>query len=330
MNISTRLPLSSCFNFVALSFLAGLSSLAVAKSSYHSSSSFHSIESTQEYFSNAGVFDDADRKTGEEYATAHATTEEVIKTRFAASGDILCGGMMGQAQVVIRRDVILTAAHTIYETGTCKLRANLNSCKLRYEVRGRTKSVALKEVIKGGYKCPRDPSEEIDITKDIVEVRLAGSVDKAVMPYAINTKEMIPSQAVTAVGKSLDFKIKDIQGKTVFPRHYGDCQIKDSWGEPTSFIMGTNCDVSGYNSGGGIFTYQDVKEYAFEPPELLGISQGSSETAEQKHSTSGHSDNIRPYNSEFWQSTYIPITGPMLDSLKLLKPEPGTGPGVSL
>lgn len=312
---------SSIFQYIVFGLLAGVSSLALAN--------------TQPYFRPAGVFDDSDRKTAEEYATAHQTVEKVIKSRFAASGDLHCGGMLGQAQVVVRRDVIVTVAHNIFEVGTCKPLAKLSSCKFEYEVDGETQSVALKEILRSGYECPLNKDEfgknrSTSVGEDVVVIRLSKPISFEVKPYAVNTNPMIERQSVTAVGKSFDFTRLDERGKKTFPRHYGDCKIKDSWGTSASTLLGTNCDSSSYSSGGGLFKYRSSSEYAYQPPELLGVMQGSDETHKQIHATKGQQNNVRPYESQSWISKYVPISGGIMNFLIELKPESDSLPGIQL
>lgn len=326
---------SSVFNLIVFSIFFNFGSVAFAKSSCHSNSTFQNIENTQAYLHKAGVFDDADRKTAEEYATAHQTVDTVIKERFAASADILCGGMLGQAQIIIRRDVVVTAAHNIFKTGTCTPLAKLSTCKIQYEVAGKKLSVPLKKMIKNGYECPlkKDSSgkpRQIAYAEDIVSIRLQSPVDSNVKPYAITTKSIIEKQATTAVGKSQDFVRIDDNGKKSYPKHYGDCQIKDNWGGVATDMMGTNCDSSGYSSGGGLFKYTDLSEYAYVPPELLGILQGSSETKQQILAAKGKQINSGTYDAKTWDSWYIPISGSVLDSLKSMKPDSDSLPGLSL
>lgn len=257
----------------------------------------------------AGVFGEPDRMIADEYGAVHFTTGDVIRQRYAASGDFHCGGMLSQGQVVVRKNTILVSAHAIFVTNSCERRASIATCTFTVTAKGLVQNIPVKALITAGYECSGSP--RFEHSDDWALLELETNVEDGVLPYAVNTRERIGDRQVVAVGKSRDF-VQIRAGKRTYPRHYGDCQIIDDWGDE----LGTNCDSSGYSSGGGLF-------YAVDgPPTLIGILQGSSETnVEIKKAESAGTINKREYDSATWDSVYVPIVGQLKATLTELSRE---------
>ena len=195
--------------------------------------------------------DEADRKTAKDYAAAHNATEDEIKHRYAATGDLDCGNGKSQANVTLVGDVITTSAHSLGGGKKCVDPKKTPKCSFTVEIDGQKATYETSALVDSGWTCGYP-----DITTpgtDWAVLRLNKKVDPKIKPYAIDRDyelKMKTNSPVVAVGKSADFP--DAKALDLFehPRHYGDCQTK----QPVGTGVLTNCDISPGDSGGALVT----------------------------------------------------------------------------
>ena len=196
--------------------------------------------------------DEADRRTAKDYAAEHNTTEEEIKRRYAATGDLNCGGGKSQANVVLVGDVIATSAHSL--GGGPKKCVDPNKpvkCTFITEVDGVKAEYETTALIDSGWTCGYP--DVFHPGSDWAVLKLNKKVDPRIKPYGIDPKIRLRTPLdtkIVSVGKSSDFPDAKAQDLFQHPRHYGDCQTK----QPVGSGILTNCDVSPGASGGAVLT----------------------------------------------------------------------------
>lgn len=195
--------------------------------------------------------DEADRRTAKDYAAEHNATEDEIKRRYAATGDLICGHFKSQANVTLASDLITTSAHSLVADGKCVDPTKTYKCTFTVEIEGQRIDYETSKLLDSGWICNYP-----DITSagtDWAVLRLNKKVDPRVKPYAIDPTlrlRMHFNTKLVAVGKSFDFPMAKPDDVFQHPRHYGDCQTK----QPVGSAIQTNCDLSAGASGGALVT----------------------------------------------------------------------------
>ena len=211
----------------------------------------------------ASQIDDADRRTAEAYAKEHNTTANDIKRRYAATGDLDCGGGKSQANVTLIGNVITTSAHSLVGDNKCVDLKKKPNCTFTVEIDGQRLEYKTIEVTGSGKYCGSLNKSKNGL--DWAVLKLDKAVDARVKPYRMDTdfyKTMKPGTPVISVGKSIDWP--DGKSKDLFthPKHYGDCVTK----QPMSGEVDNNCDISAGTSGGAL-----IKSGGGADPVLVGV-----------------------------------------------------------
>ena len=206
--------------------------------------------------------DEADRRSAETYATEHGTTADEIKRRFAATGDLNCGGAKSQANVTLVGNVITTTAHSLVGDNNCVDLTKNPDCIFTTEIDGKKNDYRVTKVSGSGKDCKSLNKSKSGL--DWAVLKLDRIVDSKIKPYQIDPDfplTMKPGTGVTTVGKSIDWPDSKSKDLSVHPRHYGDCLTK----QPLNSAVNTNCDASPGTSGGG-FLKRGTPE-----PVLVGV-----------------------------------------------------------
>jgi hypothetical protein len=262
-----------------------------------------------------GVIDDADRRTEADYAREHGEPVEAVKKRFAATGSINCaaGRVFGSAQLTIRNDIITTSAHALLEPRTCQKKAEPADCVFSVQSTGRERTIRIKSKIASGFDGMNCPQLAAD---DWLILKLAEPVSD-ITPYQVDTaaiRRLGEGLTVVAVGRSIDFRTvsyRDGRPAFNFPKHIGDCQIKQiPMDRPLPWKFGTNCDSAGFSSGGSLLSGSNGQDF------LVAIHRGSNETdAQADEAMRSGRQNQGPFDAQKWNSTYVAITGEFYDAL---------------
>ena len=195
--------------------------------------------------------DDADRRTAKDYASDHKMSEDEVKARYAATGDLDCGAGKSQANVTLVGDVITTSAHSLVGDRKCVDLKKSPKCIFTLEIDGRKLTYETSKVVDSGKICGKTDLEKAG--KDWAVLKLTKPVDGHIKPYRIDRDfrlRMNQGTAVTAVGKSFDWPDTKARDLFVHPKHYGDCVTK----QPLAGAVQTNCDLSPGSSGGALVT----------------------------------------------------------------------------
>jgi hypothetical protein len=283
-------------------------------------SQFREIEDFHDLIIQAGIIDEDDRRTEDQYAkenknakTGQVETVDTIKKRYAATGAINCGNgkVYGSAQLTLKDNLITTSAHALLDMDSCAVLAAPSDCVFVVYSHGKERQIKIDKKIKSGYDGKTCPQAMED---DWLVLKLSEHVDD-VKPYQVDPKavtKMHNGSDVVAVGRSKDFRTFTlVNGQRLynFPKHVGNCKVKDTFEFPATRIY-TNCDSSKFSSGGSLLSENS------DSVTLLAIHQGSMETAEQANAAmvSGV-PNRGEYSKAQRYSSYIPIAGAVYDSL---------------
>lgn len=260
---------------------------------------------------NVAAYGDHDgRLTEKEYADLHGKTLESIQQQYAASGQLNCNGLIAEAQLTVKDNIITTASHVLEDLETCQHYANAEQCKFSYISKGRRITIPVESLVEKGFRCPGRHSPDLDWA-----VMKLKSPATGVTPYRLpneNESYVKKGRKVVAVAEmSIDFQKKDpVSGKITYPRHIEDCEIRDLYGAPPR-LYGDNCSGSKGSSGGSILS-DDM-----ESPALLATVSYSLETADEALRAKGSGvPNIRPYEKDVWQNFSVPVDGAFLNAIR--------------
>ena len=248
--------------------------------------------------------DDADRRTAEAYAAENHATANEIKQRYAATGDLNCGGGKSQANVTLIGNVITTTAHSIVGDNQCVDLKKKPPCTFTVEVEGQRIEYQTTEVTASGKAC--GSLNKSKNGRDWAVMKLNKMVDSRVKPYQIDPEWSLgarPNTPVTAVGKSIDWP--DSKSKDLFnhPKHYGNCvtkQLGSGW-------IDTNCDSSAGSSGGPLLK-RDTNA-----PILVGVHE-STTTGGDECPPPNSAKRSGPY-SQCWASVSTILKGSFSDAV---------------
>lgn len=250
------------------------------------------------------------RQTEEEYAASHNLTPALVKSQYAASGQLNCNGILGEAQLTVKDNIITTASHLLQDIDTCRETSKPDQCKFIYKLKGREFTIPVETLIAQGFRCPHRHEPELDWA-----VMKLKSPATGVTPYRLPTfaeMSVKEGQKVVAVATmSIDFQKKDpLSGKTIYPRHIEDCQIRDIYGGVLRALYGNDCSGSQGRSGGSILTPNT------DSPALLAIVSYNMEPEEKalKAQKSGV-PNKAMYEEGKWQDFAVPVHGVFLNAI---------------
>jgi hypothetical protein len=272
------------------------------------------------------VFGDHDHRLNEaDFAASVGESKQTIHDRYAATGTITCGNYEGTAEVTVKNDTIVTAAHMFYDSGTCNPKgAPAEACVFSYtKIDGSSRKIKVKKMFDIGYKCPGTP----DRKADWAVLKLESPAD-GVMPYQVPATGTENGSAVTYdlyakpkpakgfpvvfVAHSMDFYIKDASNRKIFPKHFQICEVRNVYSafEPVYYL--SDCDAAEYASGGGIL------DGNHENPILMGIHSSGWDTEKQllQAIARGVPDKGE-YNANSWADSFIPVAGGFYVRLKL-------------
>lgn len=261
------------------------------------------------------VVDNPDRKIDVAYAKAHHEPVEKVRKRFAPTGDFHCGSGTDDwgGQITVRGDIVTTSAHGFYNDDCTPRHPDLSECHFKLMVDGKEKSFEISNIEAHGFQCSRMPFHSKD---DWAVVRLKESAPPSIKPYRIDkaqTANTVAGTKVVMVGKSSDFYYQS-GGKIVFPKHYGDCEVKALMVGKERGTFATNCDSAELSSGYSVLS-GDVDD-----PILLGIFRGGTETHEQlEQAWKNRKPNVGKFDAYAWSTYATPVSGELYDILEALK-----------
>ena len=250
--------------------------------------------------------DDADRRTAEEYAKEHGTTENEIKQRYAATGDLDCGHSKSQANVTLVGNVITTTAHSISGNDKCIDVTKKPNCTLTLEIGGKKTQYKTTEISASGKDCKSLNKSKNGL--DWAVLKLDRMVDSHIKPYSIDrdfSLTMKPDTQVTAIGKSIDWPNTKDKDLFLHPKHYGDCLTK----QPLSSAVETNCDVSPGTSGGAF-----VKRGGTDPV-LVGVMTSTIYGGDLCPSPPTRTKRTGPYVKFCWSNSATLVDARFADSV---------------
>jgi len=290
------------------------------------------------------VIEEPDRLTEEQYAQTNKIPIEIVKNNYAATGDFICmgqNGQIGQANLVGRDGVVVTAAHLVYKDMDCNKVVDLNQCRFRSNSNGKNQDFRIEGVINSGLKCshkkklPRSikcplsknlSSEQEDGTiysKDWMVLCLDRPVegvetyrlDPDLKPLELNNQEIV------AVGKSMDFLRQgkvDWRNYADHPKHIGNCTIREiyDWGA----IGADDCDGSHGSSGGALLRKDPDIGHSKDRPVFIGIRSQIGETIKESEKAA-RTKTMRQvkHNTTKLNSVFIPVQGELLETLRQLE-----------
>lgn len=259
------------------------------------------------------VFDEPDRKVDVQYAKAHNENVEVIRKRFAPTGDFHCGqgnDWFG-GQLTIKDNVVTSSAHAFFNDDCTRRHADLSQCKFILIVDGKERSFEIEKIEGSGYLCNRIPFRAKD---DWAVIRLKERVPPQIKPYRVDPRvtAAIQGKKVVAVGKSSDFYYQ-AGNKIIFPKHYADCIAKTTLTGPENGTIATNCDSAERTSGSSLLAGN------VDDPILVGVHSGSSETHQQlEQAWKNHKPNQGKFDSLDWASYATPVSGEFYEFLSTM------------
>jgi hypothetical protein len=274
------------------------------------------------------VYGDHDHRLNEAgFAASVGESKQTIHDRYAATGTITCGDREGTAEVTVKSDTIVTAAHMLYVDATCNPRGPAERCVFSYtKSDGTPRTIKVKKMFDLGYKCPGTP----DPYADWAVMKLESPAD-GVTPYQVETKPALengspvvfdlyqakPKPAkgfsVVFVAHSIDFHIKDGSNRKIFPKHFQICEVRkhvnSEWDDPVYYY--TDCDGAEYASGGGLL------DGNHDNPILMGIDTAEWETDQQiQQAIDSGVPTKREYNEDSWTNAFTPVAGDFLRAIQ--------------
>jgi hypothetical protein len=291
--------------FAVVIFFLNLPAYANRPCSLYQNSVYRSAEGLSGLFHNVVEYYEAD--------TPRIRLDDKAKP-YNATGTLICnGGGEGTAQLTVSNNLITTVSHILYhydqQTDTCTERAQATDCKFQIFSHGTMRSIAVKELVGAGWKCPHQSAP----INDWAVLKLAESVndvDAYKIDYSKITK-LKEGDRVMTVAHSIDVFNK--------AKHFGFCKIGNlhSIGS-TPFYMSAPCDCSEGCSGGSLLS--DDSDH-----NLLAIVSGNVESAAelgqaiQAHQA-GHPAKLYHYHDQYdYQDRatyYIPLTRDFLKTVE--------------
>jgi trypsin-like peptidase len=275
------------------------------------------------------VYGDHDHRLNEaDFAASVGESKQTIHDRYAATGTITCGNYEGTAELAVRNDTIVTAAHMFYDGFSCNPSGPADKCVFSYtKSSGASRTIKVNRMLDIGFKCPGTPDPRTDwavlklespadgVTPYQLEARLPkGSDDGSRVVYAAPYQAK-PKPAkgfsVVFVAHSMDFYIKDASNRKILPKHFQICEVRnvDSVFEPVYYTG--DCDSAPGSSGGGIL------DGNHENPTLIGIYSSGWETEKQAQQAIDRGALDKgDYNANSWAGSFIPVAGNFLRAIE--------------
>lgn len=290
------------------------------------------------------VIEEPDRMTEEQYAAANRLPIDKVKKLYGATGDFICNGphgQFGQASLVTRNDVIVTAAHLVYNDLDCNKKVDLNQCQFRVEYNGKMQVLRITDIINAGQKCGQDQktikTAKCTLSKDLTSNQMEGITEskdwmalcldhpvEGVEPYRIDTNIKpleLNNQQVISVGKSMDFIKKgkvDWRDLANHPKHIGYCRVREiyDWGA----FGADDCDGSHGSSGGAILRRDTDLIRNSTSRVFIGIRSQIGETVKESERAARKGKMTRvKHNTLKLNSVFIPVQGELLQTLHELE-----------
>lgn len=239
---------------------------------------------------------------------------------YAATGTIVCLGLshgpfarnkyVGSAQLTLKRDLITTVGHVIFDLGKgrCVQRSQAENCKFMVNSHGSIREFPVEKMVDTGTSCSGDGA----IEEDWAVMKLKTPVDD-IEPYPVDPekiKDLVLQDRVLTVGHSIDFGPKGQE--PIGPKHYGECTILSAYGEIYPDVVSTACGCSEGCSGASLLS-------ADPKPTLLGIWVASYETpADAKKAAARGKPSVLHWKKEGDGSYYVLITDKFWKTLQMV------------
>lgn len=259
------------------------------------------------------VIGEAGRHTFQEYAARKGLSTAVIEDRYAATGILVCGGMMGSAQLTGASNIVTTSAHLFEDEKTCVGLADPSKCVFKIASGKQVLSYKVAARVATGFTCPNN--DRMKAGDDWAILRLEDQVP-GVTPYKFPYSEGIvfveDEQVVAVAGASYDFFVTDRRGNKTYPRTIEDCTVKEiRYVSGNGAYVKTDCDGAMYSSGGSLLRATPQGDM------LIGIFKGASETHEMAdEAVTANRRNQKAYDSGSWFSIFASVTGAFLKALE--------------
>ncbi|MGE3759719.1 MAG: trypsin-like peptidase domain-containing protein [Pseudobdellovibrionaceae bacterium] len=251
------------------------------------------------------------RRVEEDYATDHSVDPQTIRDRFAATGQLLCGGYKGSASLVGSSGTIVTTAHTFFNKKTCAEINKPSDCTFVTISKGVTVSIPVGSSVEMGFKCPQKPGPEDDWAVLKLQ-RKATGIKAYSLPFG--EVKLRRGQGVIAVnGRNADIFYSDKNGKKIHPKTVQDCYSGENYYSSNRFSMfESTCASSEGTSGSAI-----VQSSSFGDV-FTGLTTGNFERIEDSRAAIARGEkNMGVYVPGKWASTHIPVTDKFLAAIRL-------------
>lgn len=251
------------------------------------------------------------RRLEHEYAADHEQDPNVVRNRFAATGQLICPNKIGSASLVGSNGTIVTAAHMFYNKKTCAEINKPGDCKFVTVSKGVEVSIPLGSPVEMGFKCPQKPGPEDDWAVLKLTKKAAGIKEYGLPFGELNLK---PGQKVIAVnGVNADIFTVDRAGQKNYPKTIQDCNTGannyDTSGQFAQFE--STCASSEGTSGSAV-----IQQSAFGDV-FAGVTTGNFESVKDSRAAIARGEpNKGVYRPGEWGSTHIPLKGKFLSAVK--------------
>ena len=249
------------------------------------------------------VIEPEDRRTEKQFADENHMTLSEAQNRYAATGKLICGAYIENANITLKPDLIITTAHLFRKMRSpnpCELVVHSTECTFVTKIGNVTKTVKVQRKVAAGYdgRCPGDPPKYTD---DWAILKLKKPI-KGIQPYQVLGRPIEVGQTVTSVeNNAADFAEKkyDARGNPIPLKSIGKCTVKDVYLNTFS----SDCDFTYGNSGGAILIDDPA-----HPPALIGISIGNYEHHPQlQRAINSHRPNHCQYTEGQCATMHIPV-----------------------
>jgi hypothetical protein len=266
-----------------------------------------------------------------DFAASVGESKQTIHDRYAATGTITCGDFEGSAEVAVKNDTIVTAAHMFYLRITCNPRGPADKCVFSYtNSNGASRTIKVKKMFDLGFKCPgiADPKQDWavlqleapadGVTPYQVEAKATKALDERsrvvyVAPYQAESepvKGLKNGSPVLFVAHSIDWFTKSQSNGRFYPKHFQKCEVKNAYSLWEPVYYKTNCDGAEYSSGGGLL------DGNHDNPILMGIFSSNWETGQQlQQAIDSGIPTKGEYNENSWTNAFVPIAGEFLRAI---------------
>jgi hypothetical protein len=263
------------------------------------------------------VIGEAGRYTFEEYAAHKRLSTAVIRDRYAATGILVCGGMMGSAQLTGANNIVTTSAHLFEDEKTCAALANPSECIFKISQGAKVVGYRVAARVATGFTCPNN--RKMKAGDDWAILRLEENVPGVTpykYPYSESFARADDEQVIAVAGASYDFFVTDRRGNKTYPRSIEDCTVKEvRYVSGNGAYVKTDCDGAMYSSGGSLMRATPRGDV------LIGIFKGTSETHDMAdEAVTVNRRNQRVYDSRNWFSLFVSATGEFLKALESAAP----------